>query len=432
MKKKKEKLMLMDPIYLVVTFLLFLPYLWVLYNTPILAVGVKQMRFFNRKRKKEEATVNKFRLPKISIVVPVKDEERVVGRLLKSLLKLDYPPEKREIIIVEDASTDKTFKICKEFSNKHSDCVKFFHRNFSNGKPSALNYGFKKAKGEIVAVFDADNIPEPDVLLRAAKYFEDPSVAAIQGTTNIINSDENMLTKFVSYEEAVWLKNYLQGKDALNLFVPLAGSCQFIRKDIAEKVGNWDENCLAEDLEMAAKITEEGYNIKYAPDVISWQEAPSSLTQLIKQRIRWFRGYMEVAIKYGRFLKKLEKKSLDAEITLMGPYVLTLFLLSYLLSIYVSIFTIQLDPFFSTMTKMTLLLTTATLVIAGIALMYATKPIRVTNLLWLPFIYLYWSLQSILTAYAFLQILFRRPRRWVKTVKTGKYTTKPVRIQVED
>jgi cellulose synthase/poly-beta-1,6-N-acetylglucosamine synthase-like glycosyltransferase len=69
---------------------------------------------------------------------------------------------------------------------------------------------------------------------------------------------------------------------------------------------------------VGAKITNRGYRAKYAPDVISWQEAPSSLTQLIKQRTRWLRGHMEVAIRYGRFLKKLEKRNVDAEMTLLG------------------------------------------------------------------------------------------------------------------
>jgi len=132
--------MLMDLTYLTVTFLLFLPYLWVLYNTPILAFGIRRMRLLSRKRRKEKVTIDQSNLPTVSIVVPVKDEERVVGRLLRSLIRLDYPPEKREIIIVEDASTDKTFEICQRFADRYPDSVKFFHRDFSNGKPSALNY----------------------------------------------------------------------------------------------------------------------------------------------------------------------------------------------------------------------------------------------------------------------------------------------------
>ena len=399
--------------------LLVLFYFWIAYNIPILAIGVRHIHLTESKKKAEvRRSVN---LPSMSIVVPVKDEEKVIERLLQALMKLNYPVGKLEVIIVEDASKDRTPVICRKYSRLYPGIVKYFHRKISKGKPSALNYGFKQANGKIVAVFDADNVPEPDTLVKAAGYFEDPSVAAVQGTTHAINADENMLTKVVSYEEAGWLKHYLQGKDALGLFVPLTGSCQFIRKDIAEEVGLWDEDCLAEDLEMSARITEKGYSIKFASDLISWQEAPSRLPHLIRQRLRWYRGYMDVAVKYGRFLRRLERKAFDAEITLMGPYVLAAFLLSHILSLYISVFPNH-DPILLIATRITLLFTMFTLLIIGVALIYATRPMKIRNILWLPFIYAYLSLQCFLTAYAFLQIVFRRPRRWIKTEKTGEDT----------
>lgn len=174
----------------------------------------------------------------VSIIVPVKDEEKVVDRLLKALLRLDYPAEKREILIVEDGSTDKTVEICEEYVRQHPGQIRLLHKSLSKGKPSALNYALKHAKGEIVAFFDADNVPERDALKRAVAYFGDPSVAAVQGRLYSLNADENMLTKFVSYEEAVWCEAYLRGKDVLGLFVHLKGSCQFIRRDVkTEKTG---------------------------------------------------------------------------------------------------------------------------------------------------------------------------------------------------
>ncbi len=410
----------MEVISVVAYCLIALLYFWVLYNTPILAIGLRHMRRADSQKKRQKAEKHD-ELPMVSIVVPARDEENVIERLLIALTKIDYPREKEEVIIVEDASKDKTAEICRNYAEKYPELIRFFHRDVSTGKPSALNYGFKQAKGEIVAVFDADNVPEPDVLMQAVRYFEDPSVAAVQGTTCAINADQNMLTKFISYEEAVWLGTFLQGKDALNLFVPLTGSCQFIRRAVAEKIGFWDEDCLAEDLEMSARIIEQGYKVRYAPDAVSWQEAPSKMSHLIKQRVRWFRGYMEVAMKYGRFLKKLERKKIDAEITLMGPYVLASFILSYALSVYISVFPIY-DDIFAISTEIMMCLSFVTLAVAGIALMYVTKPIRPKNVLWLPFIYAYWSLQCVLTSYAFLQMVFRRPKRWMKTEKTGRVT----------
>jgi len=410
----------MNLILAIAYILTILVYVWTAYNIPILIMGIRHFHQSNSKNRKNKATPS-INLPTISIVVPLKDEEKVAERLLNTLTRLNYPPEKKEIILVEDGSSDRTPEICKDYATRYPETIKFFHRDISTGKPSAINFGFKQAKGEIIAVFDADNVPEPDTLLNATKYFADPSIAAVQGITCTINADENMLTKIISYEEIVWLKTFLQGKDALKLFVSLAGSCQFIRRDVIEKVGLWNENCLAEDLEMSLRITEKGYGIKIAPELISWQEATSNLSQLIRQRLRWYRGYMEVAVKYGRFLKRFERRTFDAEVTMMGPYVLSFFFLSYIMSIYLSLFPIQ-DPILNVMAEGTLVFAIATILTIGVALIYVTKPVKIKNVIWLPFIYAYWNLQSILTTTAFLQMILRLPRRWIKTEKTGRHT----------
>ncbi len=175
-----------------------------------MVAGLRHLRRLSQK-KRTVPSKSEGKLPKVSILVPVKNEEKVVGRLLRTLLNLDYPPEKREIIIVDDGSTDKTVEICGEYA-RCSNQIRLLHRSTSDGKPSALNYGLRHAKGEIVATFDADNVPESDVLLKAVKFFEDPSTAAVQGTICSINADENRLTKFISYEEAVRYEAYMRGR----------------------------------------------------------------------------------------------------------------------------------------------------------------------------------------------------------------------------
>jgi cellulose synthase/poly-beta-1,6-N-acetylglucosamine synthase-like glycosyltransferase len=358
-------------------------------------------------------------LPMISIVVPVKNEEKVVDRLLRALLRLSYPTENREILIVEDGSTDKTVEICREYVRRYPEQVRLFHKSISNGKPSALNYAIKHARGEILAFFDADNIPEPNTLDRVVRYFSDPSVAAVQGGLGVINAGENMLAKFVSYEEAVWCEAYLRGKDALNLFVHLKGSCQFIRRNVLEKLNGFNEEALSEDMELSARLTETGYRIRYASDVCSWQETPSNVRQLFKQRTRWFRGTMEVAFKYGRLMAKPSRHGLDAELTLLGPYILIVSLVSYFLAFCASFATFDFDALLQFLMQLSAMGTTIMLSVCGLALAYATKPRRLTNLLWLPFIYFYWSLQAFIALYALLLICLCRPRRWIKTEKTG-------------
>ncbi|MGB9713553.1 MAG: glycosyltransferase [Candidatus Bathyarchaeales archaeon] len=408
--------------YTVLIFAFFLVLVWSLYNLPILAVGVRNLR---RSRKKSDGKFScEEKLPTFSIVVPVKNEEKVIGRLLNALSKLNYPKDKVEIIVVEDGSTDKTLEICMKCAKEHDGIVKILRKPFSDGKPSALNYGIKHARGEIVGIFDADNVPDPNALMNVCKYFEDSMVAAVQGRTLSINSDENMLTKFMSYEEAVWCETYLRGKDVLDLFVHLRGSCQFIRQSVLKKLNGFDEEALSEDMEMSARLTEKGYKIRYAPDVYSWQETPADLRQLFRQRTRWFRGTMEVALKYGRLMTKFSRKNFDAETTLLGPLILIISLATYIVGFSTFFLTVQFDVLWDTMVRLMTITSTLTILLCGLALTYISKPRKATNLLWLPFIYFYWSLQAFIAFYAMLLILLRRSRAWGKTEKTGVVSNK--------
>jgi cellulose synthase/poly-beta-1,6-N-acetylglucosamine synthase-like glycosyltransferase len=390
--------------------------LWALYNVPILASGVKDFR--KKRQTPQKKSVPEELLPSFSIVVPVKNEERVIDRLLNSLSALNYPVNKREIIIVEDGSTDKTNDICMNYAKEHAN-VKIFHKPISNGKPSALNFGLAHAKGDIVAVFDADNVPAHDALSAVVEYFEDPKVAAVQGRTASINPKENMLTQFISYEEAVWCEAYLRGKDVLNLFVHLKGSCQFIRRSILAQLQGFDEAVLSEDMEISARLIENDYKIRYASDVVALQESPSNLKTLFKQRTRWFRGTMEVAFKYGRLMTKLNRIKFDAETTLFGPFILIASLAPYLGAFLAFSTFWSLDMAWSLAVQFGILTTTLTMLICGLALIYVSKPRKVRSLLWLPFVYFYWSFQAFIALYAMVLIVLRRPRVWSKTDKQG-------------
>jgi cellulose synthase/poly-beta-1,6-N-acetylglucosamine synthase-like glycosyltransferase len=282
-----------------------------------------------------------------------------------------------------------------------------------------LNLGVREARGEIIGVFDADSVPAPDVLLNVCKYFDEPTVAAVQGRTMSINRDQNMLTKFISYEDAVWCEAYLRGKDALDLFVHLRGTCQFVRRGVLADLGNFDEGTLSEDMELSARLTEKGYRIRYGSDVCSLQESPSVLKTLLRQRVRWCRGIMEVAFRYGRLMAKPSRKNVDAEATLFAPVILIASLLTYLAASYLVFVPSSLGLLMSLATRIAFLSMTLTLILGSLALIYASKPRRVSSVLWLPFVYFYYVIQTLIAMYAVGLIVLRRPRRWVKTEKTG-------------
>ena len=379
-----------------------------------------------RKRKSTFDEPNKNERPNdwpfFSLIIPMKDEGKVARRILNAMIKINYPTEKYEIIAVDDSSTDDTSRICEQFENAYPNRIRCFHRNVSYGKPSVLNYGLKFAKGEIIGVFDADNVPEPDVLIKTAKYFKNRDVVAVQGLLSSINAEENMLTKIIHYEGLIQHYAFLSGKDELGLFVPLEGTCQFVRREALEEVGGWLDGALSEDMELSARLTEKGYNIKFAPDVQCWQENPTKFGQLFAQRVRWFRGCADVAFKYGKLLRRLDRKSLDAEVCFASPFVMMMALVTYILSVYMLFVPFNLGTYATVLTQFMSLLTLLTLFILGVALASVTRPRKISNVKWLPFIYLYWMTQVFVAFYALLETVFRRPRKWAKTPRTGVIT----------
>jgi len=417
----------MSPLTILAVVLLAIVYAWSLYNIPALVVGI---RIYLRERERGQSHGKRGsarRLPVFSVVVPAKNEEHVLPRLLDALLKQSYPEDMFEIIVVEDGSTDGTQQVCEQYWKTSGGRVRIVHGGESSGKASALNRALEVAKGDILAFFDADSIPERDALMNASRCFQDGSVQALQGRILTANSEVNMLTKFVSYEDAVWCDGYLKGKDALGLFVHLRGSCQFIRRRTLENLGGWNENNLSEDMELSARLVREGHRIKYASEVRSWQESPEGLKQMFHQRIRWFRGSMEVALRYGRLIRKPSLKSFDAEATLFGPFVLIISLLSYALGP-LALYELG-ESALLAVTVAGWAVLTATLVSGALALMYVAKPKKKRDLLWLPFIYAYWTFQVFLATWALLKTLYGASKEWKRTPKTGTVTTTDSNMQ---
>jgi cellulose synthase/poly-beta-1,6-N-acetylglucosamine synthase-like glycosyltransferase len=396
---------------------------WTVYNGSIIYVGIRSKRKTFADKTEARTSVKDEFLPKFSIIVPTKNEEVVIGRCLTGLLNLDYPKEKMEVIIVDGNSADSTCKICSAFVTKYPQVFSLINENKgAKGKPAALNLAIPRVTGEIVGVFDADSLPEKDSLKKVASYFNNQKTMAVQGRTFSLNEKKNILTRVVSSEEKAWFQALLTGREKLQLFVPLNGTCQFVRRNVLEEAGGWDETSLTEDVELAVRLVEKNYLIKYAEDVVCGQETPNSLGDLVKQRVRWYRGYMETALKYGRLLNTLNKRTIDAEVSLNGPFMMVVSLLSYINWFFVALFLSQSTPILG-LTGLVIALTAVSLVSVGVALTASERPIKVQNLLWIPSIYAYWLIQIFIAGWAFLKLVFRRKRVWSKTAKKGFMTT---------
>jgi cellulose synthase/poly-beta-1,6-N-acetylglucosamine synthase-like glycosyltransferase len=327
-----------------------------------------------------------------------------------------------EIIIVDGNSSDSTCKVCSEFLEKYSAMIRIINEKQSRGKPAALNVALPLVTGEIVGVFDADSVPEKDVLKKVASHFVDRQVMAVQGRTISLNEKSNILTRVIAQEEKAWYQALLNGREKMQLFVPLNGTCQFIKRSVIEELGGWDESSLTEDVELAVRLVEKKYLIKYAPDACSGQETPTSLGGLVKQRVRWYRGYMETSLKYGRLLDNVNRRTVDAEVSLLGPFMMVVSLLSYVNWFFIVLFLSSSSPIIN-FTGLVIALTAVSLFSIGIGLTASERPIKVRNLLWVPSIYIYWLLQMCIAGWAFLKFIFRRKKVWSKTIKKGFMTT---------
>ena len=238
--------------------------------------------------------------PSIDIFVAIHNEEKVISGTIENLLSLNYPTY--QIYLINDRSTDSTKNILDNYQSLYPDKIKAIHRTNENsiGKAAGLNYAFKHSKGELIAVFDADARIDPDFLLEMVPYLVDNAVSAVQSQKRISNPTINYLTKL--QENEYCLDNYFQcGRDVVEGNVELRGNGQIIKREALKDVGLWDEETLTDDLELSTRLTVAGYQIRFCPEAITYEQAPMDFKSLVRQRRRWAEGSLR------RYLSNLLK-----------------------------------------------------------------------------------------------------------------------------
>jgi cellulose synthase/poly-beta-1,6-N-acetylglucosamine synthase-like glycosyltransferase len=385
---------------------------WAVYHACIIIAGVRSRGKFEGK----EGFVGG-ELPRISLIVPARNDSLVIGRCLDSLLNMDYPREKMQIIVVVGDSTDSTASICEQYESLQKGVLELIRESTSSGKPAALNLALSKINGDIVGLFDADSVPHSNVLLKVASYFDDPAVNAIQGSGVSLNEDQNMITRVAAAEDKAWFQGLLRGREKLNLFVAFTGSCQFIRTSVLRGIGGWIESALAEDLDLSLRLLKNQVNVRFAPDVSSGQETPFSLKGLVTQRMRWYRGYMDASLKYGNLFHKKNRRVIDAELSLVGPFIMVVCLAGFVNWGVSLLFLPIVQDLFSA--GLVVVLNCISLLPLGVSLTLMVKPMKIRNVLLIPFIYLYWLMQMAIAFLAFLNFVFNRTQNWKKTIKSG-------------
>ncbi|MDT7858865.1 MAG: glycosyltransferase [Candidatus Aenigmarchaeota archaeon] len=245
----------------------------------------------NRKKVFKDPPLPK-KLPKVSILVPAYNEEKTIAKTLKSLLRLNYPKNLLEIIAINDGSTDNTLKIMKKFE-KYG--VKVIDKP-NGGKASALNAGLKVAKGDIIVCMDADSIVSRNALKNTVGYFNDPNVAAVASSLKVYKPRTLwQKVQYVEYIYNVFLRKVLSLMDSL-FVVP--GPFGLYRRSVLEKLGGWEEGNITEDMELTMRLQKAGYKIETSLNSVVYTKTPDTFKRLIRQRVRWYRGFLINAKKY--------------------------------------------------------------------------------------------------------------------------------------
>lgn len=242
--------------------------------------------------------------PKVSVLIPAHNEEAVIGNVLQRLTETTYPKDKMEVIVVNDASTDKTGEIVDKFADEYPYIKAVHRKNGGNGKPDALNTGLAFSNGEVVLTFDADYYPQRDIIEKLVAPFIDPEVAAVQGRVTVLNEEDSFVSKIVTLDRIGGYRIDQLARDNLILIPQYGGTVGGFKRRILEQVGGWDPNMLTEDTDLTCRFVLDGYQLRYVNDAECYEEGVSNWRSFWGQRYRWAKGHMQVAFKYlGRFLR---------------------------------------------------------------------------------------------------------------------------------
>lgn len=252
--------------------------------------------------KKKRSTCEKFDLnnpeevPCVTIQLPVFNEMYVMERLLDNIALLDYPKDKLEIQVLDD-STDETVHSTKAHVEKLAatglDIKHITRTNRVGFKAGALKEGLEIAKGEFIAIFDADFLPKPNWLKRTVPYFKDEEIGVVQTRWGHINRDYSLLTRIQAFALDAHFTLEQVGRNSKGHFINFNGTAGIWRKDCIIDAGNWEGDTLTEDLDLSYRAQLKNWKFKYLEDVETPAELPIVISAARSQQFRWNKGGAE-------------------------------------------------------------------------------------------------------------------------------------------
>jgi glycosyltransferase XagB len=364
-------------------------------------------------------------LPIYTILVPMLREKRTtIEHLARNLQSLEYPLHKLDIKLVLEADDLQTIEIVKELALPAYFEIVRVPPSEPRTKPKACNYALKFARGDYVTIYDAEDRPDPDQLKRAIATFRqgDERLACVQCALNYFNGDENWLTRMFTIEYTYWFDLMLPALSRLNLPIPLGGTSNHFRTEVLREMIAWDPFNVTEDADLGIRMN----RLKYHTQAITsttYEEANCRISNWIRQRTRWLKGYMQTYLVHMRepvkLYRELGPRGFLSFQLFIGGNVLSNMANVVLIVIFVAGVVLGSD-------QVSVLFPHPTIEIAWLNLIAGNVLLLLLNLLavWrrrlhslLPFVAtvpFYWLLASV-AAYRAMYQLFFHPSQWEKT-----------------
>ncbi len=280
---------------------------------------------YYKHRKKEPRQPRHFEeLPKITVQLPIFNEQFVVERLVEAICRLQYPQDRLQIQVLDD-STDETVEVANGIVERYSALgyqITYHHRANREGfKAGALEQGLKTATGEFIAIFDADFVPSEDFLQRTIHHFTDPTIAMVQTRWTHINRHYSFLTEV----EAILLDGHFVlehgARSRSGVFFNFNGTAGVWRRAAIEDAGGWQHDTLTEDTDLSYRAQLRGWKFVYLPQVECPAELPIEMTAFKTQQARWAKGLIQTSKKILPRLMK--RRDLPMRVKIEAWYHLT-------------------------------------------------------------------------------------------------------------
>ena len=235
-------------------------------------------------------------VPFVTIQLPIYNELYVIERLLNSITKIKYPPDKLEIQVLDDSDDNSillTKKLINKIQNTGVDIIHLKRKNRLGYKAGALKIGLEKSKGDFIAIFDSDFIPNPDFLIKTIPYFKNTKVGMIQTKWGHINPDFSILTKVQAFGLDGHFTLEQVGRNFKNHFINFNGTGGVWRKSTIIDAGNWEGDTLTEDLDLSYRAQLKNWKFIYLEKIVTPAELPVAISAVRSQQYRWNKGGAE-------------------------------------------------------------------------------------------------------------------------------------------